>query len=148
MILFEEKRDVFERLEELDDKAVFFHGCNAQGAMGAGVADTVRRKWPYLVYQVYKMECDVKDDKDLMGEVIWTHGNDKLMVANGITQRFWGKKGRARVNHIESCIKEIEKKSFENYVSVRVGCGLGQLNWKDVRPLFEKSSVDWEIYYI
>ncbi len=47
--------DIFHLLDTGVVQAIA-HGCNAQGAMGAGVAAVVSKRWPQL-YLKYRQEC-------------------------------------------------------------------------------------------
>lgn len=155
MIVDEEQGDVFGAVDSFLDegrKVVFFHGCNAQGSMGAGLASSVRQRWPQN-FQTYRSACELDDDR-LLGRVIWGQAEDEhVFIGNGITQRYYGSssESHARVDLVESCLDEIDDSRLDRddvvFVSVRVGCGLGGLDWQeDVRPLFESSDRRWHIY--
>lgn len=158
MIKSETEGDVFEAIENAldDDQGVmFFHGCNAKGVMGAGVARQVKRRWPD-VFEPYKMSCRGVDNPE--GEVVcvWPKDEDNLVVANAITQSDYGSDGEqyARLSLVGKCLYSLESKqgiidkTTNRYMAVRVGCGLGGLDWENVRPLFEESAFPWEIYYL
>lgn len=157
MIEFEKQQDVFEAINsflEEGRKVVFLHGCNAQGQMGSGVADQVRERWPE-VFDFYEKHCESRDPEDLLGSVIWATADDESVeVANAITQKDYGSPSEqhADLEAIEECLDEVDKRYWVDldavFVSVRVGCGLGGLEWDDVREKFEQSHLDWNIYYL
>lgn len=69
------------------------HGCNAQGAMGSGIAKQVRADYPHA-YEVYRKTYDTKGLK--VGHIIpvpckHEEFGDKL-IFNAITQEFFGGK--------------------------------------------------------
>lgn len=153
MIEQEIQRDVFDGIEECSDPVVFFHGCNTQGHMGAGVAKSVKERWPEEVYRPYHKKCIQSDDEELIGTVLWTPVHDGLTIANGFTQKNWGRMGGAKVGWIEEVLGNIDDRyddedSDQTFISVRVGAGLGGLEWEDIRPVFEQSSLTWRIYYL
>ena len=171
MIKKEVEGDVFDRLNNLSRHTYFLHGCNSRGGMGAGVAKKVKETWP-MACRDYKNHCALFNsstgpmkDMDIMGTNCYhisENGDNVLYIVNGITQRNYGKnpnKIYASISAIEKCIKDVEEDvKFSNsvipnlefdLVTVRVGCGYGGLDWeRDVKPLFEKSSLSWEVYYI
>jgi len=157
-MITEKQGDVFVALEGRRRPTVFFHGCNMQGVMGAGVALGVKNKWPY-VYKTYRNFCkDPALRVELGGVVMVPHtlrgevGELPLTVANGFTQEGYGT-GEVQatlpaiVSVLEGLSDALRDKEGWDFVSVRVGCGLGGLEWESVRPLFEQSDLNWTVYY-
>lgn len=152
MIEAEHNSDVFEAIDthlSNDTPVVFFHGCNARGVMGSGVAKQVKEKWPEA-YEGYASVCEDHKPDELTGRNIWWEDGN-LQVMNGITQHDYGsdEKAYANPNHIRRCIRNAEFRSCPDdtrFLTVRVGCGLGGLNWLTVRPIFEQSRLPWEVY--
>lgn len=96
MIIDQIQKDIFIDIDAYTSKGenvVFFHGCNAQGEMGAGIARIVKEKWPEQVFHPYQSHCSQTADRNLVGKVLWTPVGEHLMVANGITQRWYGRRG-------------------------------------------------------
>lgn len=145
MIVDEYQGDVIGAIEEEED-VVFLHGCNAQGAMGAGVAKQVRGNWP-RAYQNYQKICDQFAPSELSGKVIWTTTPD-VEIIHAITQRGYGGESPAKLEWIESCLEEVPFLVDHTYLTVRVGCGLGGLDWEEVRLKFEDSDLPWRVYYL
>jgi len=82
-------------------------------------------------------------------------GDDTIMldkIRNAMTQEFYGRDGRAyaSADAIRKSISNIEWnfRDHWDFVSVRVGCGLGGLDWENIRALYEQSSLEWTIYYL
>lgn len=141
--------DVFEHMASLDGRVLFMHGCNAQGYMGAGVAKVVRVRYPE-VYRRYRQWIDRYGKGRLMGliQVVADPATGHVVV-NAVTQDHvgWHDSPPARVEWIVACVNEVEKipPVFDHYVTVAVGCGLGGLRWEEVAPVFEASSIDWQV---
>ncbi len=61
------------------------HGCNAQGVMGAGVANIIRLNY-HKAYEVYALQYP----NYILGEVIPVKVADNLVIVNAITQDDYG----------------------------------------------------------
>lgn len=78
-------------------ESIIAQGCNAQGVMGSGVAKAIRDKWPE-VFQPYKTHC--KRCQEPLGTISFTATWDgEKMIANMITQRFYGRDGKVYVDY-------------------------------------------------
>lgn len=162
MIIAQIQQDVFKALERRKQPMVFMHGCNTQGVMGSGVAKVVKEKWPF-VYESYRQFCQNDAvDVELGGVMVIPHkprldeGGSPIYVANALTQEDYGRDGKryASIDAIRQSLHGIHS-TFEDrqknmeFVAVKVGCGLGGLDWEEeVEPLFEESLLSWTIYYL
>jgi O-acetyl-ADP-ribose deacetylase (regulator of RNase III) len=123
------------------------HGCNMQGFMGAGIAKGVKNFW----YPAFKMYQEALSQGNFaLGDVIFADMGD-IVIANLLTQRKTGPD--ASYDAIEKAVKNVESWSktrpdITHYIAPRIGCGIGGLNWEDVRTVFESSSLNWEIYFV
>lgn len=112
MIKNELEEDLFAVIDDAhiqtEKKIVFFHGCNTQGNMGAGVANVVRKRWNEEVFQPYRVHCATNDDQVLTGTVLTTPVGDYLEIVNGFTQRWYGRRGGATLEQVASCVRNIE----------------------------------------
>lgn len=113
----------------------FFQGCNAQGAMGKGIAAEFKKKWPQM-YKEYKQEC--KQGKLKLGDVF--HWVDKdLHIFNLITQPRPGP--YAELHAIEKAIDQAIRLCIlhkVNSVAIpKIGAGLGGLPWESVKEIIE-----------
>lgn len=151
MIKNEIRGDVFEALAKRERPTVFMHGCNMQGKMGSGVAKVVREEWGH-VYAGYFSRLQVHDHK--LGDIIFEVADldPELRIANALTQEFYGRDGKAYAD-ADAIQKALRRVSFEyedhwDFVSVRVGCGLGGLDWEEIRTLYEDAAREWTIYYL
>lgn len=114
---------------------------NCVGVMGRGIALTFREAYPEN-YREYKKACD-------KGGVVPGHmfvhltGDifSKKYIINFPTKRHWREKSRIEdirsgLVDLVSVIKELHIKSV---TIPPLGCGLGGLDWKVVRPIIESS---------
>src|SRR5574343_550574 len=107
---------------------IIVHGCNAQGKMNSGVAKDIRARFPkaYLEY----MDA-YKANGLALGDVIYYRSNDNLVIANAVTQIYYGFDGKKYVDYkaVEKCFTKINKYALDNgYSKVSfpmIGCGLG-----------------------
>lgn len=118
---------------------IIIHGCNAKGLMGAGAALAVKEKYPkcFSAYKMYCSACDI-DNFNPLGTVNFYHHDNQLVIANAITQLNPGK--NANIQAIQSCLETIFKYAeYYDYDvhSVKVGCGIGGLDWNDVKEVYE-----------
>ena len=88
--------------ENIREPCVIMHGCNAQGIMGAGFASTIRLRYPEA-YASYLAVSKLK-----IGTVSFAH-IDKLVIANCVTQEFYGRDEKCYVDYtaIANCLREV-----------------------------------------
>jgi O-acetyl-ADP-ribose deacetylase (regulator of RNase III) len=133
----------------------YAHGVNTEGLMGAGIAVEFKHRWPDM-YAEYKTYCKMghirpgtvftweqtvlEDDKP--GTVIYNIASQDKPGPN------------ARLEWFESALKQTIKDAEMFEVKViampRIGCGIGGLEWEDVRDIIEhyaeRSPVDIEVW--
>lgn len=106
------------------------HGCNCQGAMGAGVAKEFRRRFPQM-YAGYRRRC--LDATFTLGDV-WAWEADSLVIYNLGTQPRPGPS--ASLAAIESSVRRMLIDAHERGLPAvgvpRIGAGLGGLAWPSV----------------
>lgn len=116
---------------------------NTVGVMGAGIAKIAKQKNPEL-FNVYKFACE----KGLLreGEAIYRINDNKdQMITLFATKKHW--KNPSKLDWIKSGIQnmidarsifekhEITLDFMDSIAFPKIGCGLGGLNWSDVKPL-------------
>jgi N-glycosidase YbiA len=124
---------------------VFAHGCNCQGSMGAGVARTIRARYPEM-YEEYRHRCKAEPRRFNLGDCWLWKADDQPWVFNlGTQEGYW--RSRASYEAIETALKEMRRQAdVEGITTVampRIGVGYGGLSWKKVRVIVEEVFADW-----
>ena len=116
---------------------------NCVGVMGAGLA--LQFKWKYLDnFKLYEAAC--KQGEVVPGQMHVTEPPKRFgpmknlkYIVNFPTKRHW--KDESRLEDIQEGLKDlarvIQDKNIQSIAIPPLGCGLGGLNWKQVRPLIE-----------
>jgi O-acetyl-ADP-ribose deacetylase (regulator of RNase III) len=152
MIKYIAKGDIFESNVE-----AYVNPVNLFGVMGAGLAADFKIEFPGN-FSYYKSISD-KGETSLGKMVIYkvtkqeNKNYDDLIIINFPTKSSW--KWPSKLEYIDMGLRDLIKIIKENNIkSIAVpglGCGNGQLNWSDVKPLMEKhfeelQDVEIEIY--
>ena len=127
-------------------RGIIVHGCNAQGAMGAGVARAVRSQYP-LAYEVYREEYEKNGLKvgDITSAIVARNaaGAPELIIVNAITQEHFGT-DRVQVDYaaMSHCFDKVAVLARETELEVHfplIGCGLAGGSWEQVAPRIERA---------
>ena len=112
---------------------------NCVGFMGRGIAAQFKRAYPEN-FRVYEAACkrgDVEPGRMLVHELAAL--TNPRFIINFPTKRHW--KANSRIDDIKSGLKalidEVRSRNIRSIAVPPLGCGLGGLNWADVRPLIE-----------
>lgn len=142
MIIFEGKRDLFK-----SKKQTLVCPVNVVGVMGRGLALAFRQKWPHS-FDFYRAlyrngsspwgGVDNVDPYDQDIHALHTAPLDaKRQVLYFPTKKHW--KRPSRLEWIEINLQRLAKDyaalGIESLAIPPVGCGNGQLNYRDVQPL-------------
>ena len=112
---------------------------NCVGVMGRGIALQFRKEFPKN-YAAYKTACE-------RGEVrpgrMFVFKLDRLQdpryVINFPTKRHW--KSKSRIEDVqaglEALVEEVRARGIKSVALPPLGCGLGGLEWSQVRPMIE-----------
>lgn len=123
---------------------ILLHGCNAQGVMGAGVAKSIRNRYPeaYKTYLKGSME---------LGTITITHEADHKVILNAITQEYYGRTiGRVYVSYdaIDVVFRLINKVCLicTNMVIAmpKIGAGYGGGDWNIISEIIERNSTNFQ----
>lgn len=112
---------------------------NCVGVMGRGIALQFRKAFPDN-YAAYRAICDRHELRP--GRVL-VHDLGRLQppyyIINFPTKRHW--KGKSRMEDIESglaaLVEEVRRLGIRSVAVPPLGCGLGGLEWRRVRPKIE-----------
>ena len=120
---------------------IICHQVNCKGKMGAGIALSIRNKWP-VVYQDY---INAYNQNQLIpGEVILsTIEPHQLYVANLCGQLYYGRDKKYTIySAVKECLIEVNKISNKLgllvYIPKGMGCSLAGGDWNIVFDIIEK----------
>lgn len=106
------------------------------GVMGAGIAKSFKKRYP-LMYKEYRSKCEEKKIK--IGRLFLFKSLDRLII-NFPTKIHW--RNNSKLEWIELgldyFVKNYHKWNIKSVAFPQLGCGHGELNWKDVKPIMEK----------
>ena len=123
---------------------LIIHGCNCFCTMGAGIAKTIKQKFP----EAYKADLETeKGDKSKLGEISWVKTqteNGELIIVNGYTQFNW--RGSGRKTDYDA-IREVFRKVKKEFLGLRIGypaigAGLARGDWKIISEIIEQELKD------
>lgn len=116
---------------------------NTEGVMGKGVAKTFKQKYPEM-FAEYKRLCDHKELR--IGTLMLWRGADHW-VLNFPTKTTW--RLPSRLSYIEEGLKKLvasyEELGIASISFPPLGCGNGNLDWREVKPLMERHLRDLSI---
>lgn len=124
------KGDIFKLWDKGSVMAIA-HGVNSRGAMGAGVAREVRKRFPGLYLQYMEL-CHGPDEfPDCFA---WNDPNTDMWVYNLHTQREPGPNATEAL--IRKAVKSMDQHARKHGVTTVampwIGSGIGGLDWADV----------------
>lgn len=106
------------------DAQVIAHGCNAMGAMGAGIAIQFRVRFPAM-FRAYRAFCKNPANSPIEGKCfLWGHSDPKIACL--FTQNDW----QASLALIEQALlylkKQMEGLELTSLALPAIGCGLAK----------------------
>jgi O-acetyl-ADP-ribose deacetylase (regulator of RNase III) len=114
---------------------------NCVGFMGRGIAAQFKRAYP-ANFRVYEAACErgeVQPGRMLVFPI--SEATSPQWIINFPTKRHW--RANSRLEDIKSglaaLIGEIRQRSIRSIAVPPLGCGLGGLDWADVKPLIEEA---------
>lgn len=117
---------------------------NTKGVMGKGIALQFRRAFP-ANYEAYRAACEAGEVRLGKMFVVMTGrlGRPRLII-NFPTKAHW--RSRSRIADIEAGLRDLrrvlDEYEVESLALPPLGCGLGGLEWADVRPAIEAALGD------
>lgn len=123
------------------DAEAIVNTVNCVGFMGRGIAAQFKRAYPEN-FRVYEAACrrrEVVPGKMLVFET--RRLTNPRYIVNFPTKRHW--RGKSRIEDIElglqDLVLEVKSRGIKSIGIPPLGCGLGGLDWAEVRPLIERA---------
>jgi len=126
------------------DTEALVNSVNCVGIMGRGIALQFKKAFPNN-FKEYAFAC--KRGEVLPGRMhVYETGQVTFprYIINFPTKRHW--RGKSRLSDIESglgdLVKVVKRLGIRSMAIPPIGCGLGGLDWKEVRSLIERTMAD------
>lgn len=124
-----------------EDVDAIVNTVNCVGIMGKGIALQFKKKWPEN-FKAYELACKLGEVR--LGKM-FIYDSGGLVKPNYIinfpTKKHW--RGKSELNAIKDGLKDlvqqIKNLGIQSIAIPPVGCGLGGLNWQEVKPLIESA---------
>ena len=119
---------------------LIIHGCNCFCTMGAGIAKTIKLKFP----EAYKADLKTeKGDKSKLGTISVAETeteNGKLIIVNGYTQFYWrGNGNKADYDAIRNVFQKVKEKFSGLRIGYpAIGAGLAGGDWNIISEIIEQ----------
>lgn len=122
------------------DAEALVNSVNCVGYMGRGIALQFKKVWP----ENFKAYAEACRRMEVQPGKMFVYETGRLInpryIINFPTKRHW--RGKSRIEDIEAGLKalvmEIRNRNIRSIAIPPLGCGLGGLNWKEVRSLIEQ----------
>jgi len=123
------------------DAEALVNAVNCVGVMGRGIALQFKRTFPQN-FKVYAAACkrgDVQPGRMLIVET-GARANPRFIV-NFPTKRHWKEASKLAdvASGLDALIGDVRRLGIRSIAVPPLGCGLGGLDWADVRPLIERA---------
>ena len=133
---------------------IIVHGCNAQSVMGSGVAKQLRATYPDI-FTDYKNLIDdfYIDGCSPLGQVAWSDISVDLVIANAITQNFYGRDDKKYVSYdaLDDAFQRVASFAKASdctiHIPFLIGGGLGGGNANIIQRIIEENTQDLEVVY-
>ena len=138
---------IYRRTSILESPAqTLVNTVNCVGVMGKGLAQEFKEREPDM-FKAYKNICD---QKKLSPGKLWLWRGKGSWILNFPTKVHW--RNSSKIEWIEQGLEKFvaayEAQGITDVSFPRLGCGNGNLDWEDVRPVMEHylSKVDIPVY--
>ena len=111
--------------------------------MGKGIALQFKQKFPADYFKAYKLACqngELAIGKVQVFELENTQNNPRFII-NFPTKRHWREQSKIAdiESGLQSLVEAVERYEIKSIAMPALGCGLGGLDYQDVKPLIEKA---------
>ncbi len=115
---------------------VLVNTVNTDGVMGKGIAKTFKEIYP-IMFEKYKSFCE---NGQLDVGMLYLYKTDNKWILNFPTKTSWKKQSRLEYieKGLEKFVDTYNEKNINSIAFPQLGCGNGNLDWKDVKPIMEK----------
>jgi O-acetyl-ADP-ribose deacetylase (regulator of RNase III) len=123
------------------DVEALINTVNCVGVMGRGLAAQFKRAYPknFTAYQTACKRHEVQPGRTLIVET--GQRINPRWVINFPTKRHW--RGKSRMEDIEAglaaLVADVRRLGIKSIAIPPLGCGLGGLDWSEVRPRIERA---------
>lgn len=130
-----------------DGAEAFVNAVNTVGIMGAGIALQFKQRYPDM-YKQYKLDC--AEGKVQLGKMhVFVRTEDyPRYIINFPTLHHW--QDQSKLTDIEAGLHDLVQVVKEHKItSIAIpplGCGIGGLNWDDVKQLVENAFKDEDVH--
>ncbi len=122
---------------------------NCVGVMGAGLALQFKKQYPNN-FKEYKLACNLNKVK--LGKMFITRLEYNRYIINFPTKYHW--KENSKIEYIntglENLLFQLNDLNIKSIAIPKLGCGLGGLDWNDVKQsiidIFHNTEIDVIIY--
>lgn len=130
------KEEFGNLVDQSDEFDAIVHGCNCFNTMGAGIAASIKAKFP----EAYEVDCETKKgDPKKLGTITYTK-NTVPTIINAYTQyAYWGKVVLCDYSAIRSCMKKIKEQFSGKKIGIpMIGAGLAGGDWNVIKPIIQE----------
>lgn len=118
---------------------IIVHGCNCFCTMGAGIAKTIKNKYP----EAYQADCNTKKgDINKLGTYSY-HNTGKFIIINAYTQYKWsGNKDLFEYHHFNNILDILANTYSNNHFGFPyIGMGLAKGNKQKILDMLENFAI-------
>ena len=122
---------------------VIVHGCNCHCTMGAGIAKTIKQKFP----EVYQADCaTIKGERSKLGTITYSEVQQEgsiFHVVNGYTQFNWRGRGvLADYDAIRSVFRLVKQQFSGMTIGYPlIGAGLAKGDWTIISSIIDEELI-------
>lgn len=131
------------------DAHIIAHQVNIEGLMGAGIAKTIKAKFP-SVYSRYHTACSkVRNRSELMGKIQLLKEKNKIIAnlfAESLNKNIDGNR-KTDYDALRCCLQKLNNscKGHKIAIPYKIGCGLGGGDWNIVSNIIKEECRDIDV---